>query len=252
MRNDNLFITMPLVWIRKPEGLSPPIKVPISQIMIKTMIKWCPSLSIACLLLMASGCTLNAHRMHPDFHNRVDFIKKSVLIRPDVSMYELSPVGTAVLRDDWSRIGRENLQIAILKDFSEKKCDVKLAEKDVQSENEIKEIQALYRLVHKTMDQHTFGSRPNTANGNDFVYSLGPLESFLQKFDADAIIFVTGYDQVFYDGRKALIDLAIADSTGFILYYTVKGTTNGKDLRDPDSTMEFIRDLLASFSRMEG
>lgn len=167
-------------------------------------------------------------------------------------MYELSPVGTAVLKDDWSRIGRENLQIAILKDFSEKKCDVKLVEKDVQAENEIKEIQALYNLVHKTMDQHTFGSRPNWADSNDFVYSLGPLESFLQKFDADSIIFVTGYDQVFYDGRKALIDLAIADSTGAILYYSVKGTTNGKDLRDPDSTMELIRDLLASFSRMEG
>jgi hypothetical protein len=236
----------------KPEGLSPSIKVPISQIMKREIIKWCAPLSVACLLLMANGCTLNAHRMHPDFDTRVGLIKKSVLIRPDVSMYELSPVGTAVLRDDWSRIGRENLQIAILKDFSEKERDVKLVEKDVQTENEIKEIQALYRLVHKTMDQHTFGSRPNTANSNDFVYSLGPLETFLQRFDADSIIFVSGYDQIFYDGRKALIDLAIADSTGAILYYSVKGTTNGKDLRDPDSTMEFIRDLLASFSRMEG
>ena len=201
---------------------------------------------------MATGCTLNAHRMHPDFNTRVGFIKKSVLIEPDVSMYEQSPVGAVFLRDDWSRIGRENLQIAILRDFNEKKRDVKLVERDVQTENEIKEIQALYNLVHKTMDQHTFGSRPNTANSNDFVYSLGPLESFLQKFDADSIIFVTGYDQVLYNGRKALIDFAIADSSGAILYYTVKGTTNGKDLRDPESTMDFIRDLLASFSRMEG
>jgi hypothetical protein len=201
---------------------------------------------------MVNGCTLNAHRMHPDFHIRVGFIKKSVLMSPDVNMYELSPVGTTVLRNDWSQLGRQNLQIAILRDFGEKKCDVKLVVEDVRTENEIEEIQALYKLVHKTMDQHTFGSRPNKANSDDFVYSLGPLESFLQKFDADSIIFVTGYDQVFYDGRKALIDLAIADSTGSILYYTVKGTTNGKDLRDPDSAMELIRDLLASFSRMEG
>ena len=220
--------------------------------MIRTLIKWCIPLPIACLLLMANGCTLNAHRMHPGFHIKVGFIKKSVLMSPDVNMYELSPVGTAVLRDDWSRTGRENLQIAILRDFSEKKCDVKLVEKNVQTENEMKEIQALYKLVHKTMDQHTFESRPNKANSNDFVYSLGPLESFLEKFDADSIIFVTGYDQVHYDGRKALIDLAIADSTGAILYYTVKGTIYGKDLRNPDSTMELIRDLLASFSRMEG
>ncbi len=81
------------------------------------------------------------------------------------------------------------------------------------------------------------------------VYSL---ESILQKLGADAMIFVTGYDQVFNGGRKALIDLAIADSSGTILYYTVKGTTEGKDLRDPADTAALIRDLLTSFSRMEG
>jgi hypothetical protein len=49
-----------------------------------------------------------------------------------------------------------------------------------------------------------------------------------------------------------MIDLAIADSTGTILYYAVKGTRNGKDLRDPAGTAALIRDLLSGFSRMEG
>ena len=66
------------------------------------------------------------------------------------------------------------------------------------------------------------------------------------------MIFVTGYDQVYEGGRKALIDLTIADSSGTIFYYMVKGTMQGKDLRDPASTAILIRDLLSSFSRMEG
>jgi hypothetical protein len=125
-------------------------------------------------------------------------------------------------------------------------------EMDTQTAKEMAEVQTLYRLVHKTMDQHTFGPDQKIAENDGFNFSVGSLESILQKLSADAMIFVTGYDQVFNGGRKALIDLAIADSSGTILYYTVKGTTEGRDLRDPASTAALIRDLLASFSRMEG
>ena len=220
--------------------------------MVRANMKWCVFVSIMCLLFLVTGCTLKAHKMHPEFNARAGSLKESVLISPDISMYELSPGGRAILRDDWSQVGRANLQNAILRDFKDKQFNVQLVEMDLRFENEMTEIQSLYKLVHKTMDQHTFGRQQNLANRNGFNYSLGPLKSFLQKFGADSIIFVTGYDQVFYDGRKALIDLAIADASGTILYYTVKGTTNGKDLRDPDSTTELIHDLLASFPRVEG
>ena len=214
--------------------------------------KWHSLLPIVCFLLLVSGCALDAHRMHPEFDLRAGPIRESVLITPDVSMYELSSGGRAMLRDDWSRVGRQNLQNAILRDFKNKQYNVKLVEMDTQTTKEIAEVQALYRLVHKTMDQQTFGAHQNMAEHGGFIFSLGSLDSILQKLGADAMIFVTGYDQVYKGGRKALIDLAVADSSGTILYYTVKGTTEGRDLRDPASTAALIRDLLASFSRMEG
>jgi hypothetical protein len=190
--------------------------------------------------------------MHPEFNARAGSIQKSVLITPDVNMYELSSGGVVMLRDDWSRVGRKNLQNAILQDFKDKQCTVKLVEMDTQTAKEMAEVQTLYRLVHKTMDQHTFGPHQKMAEKDRFNFSLGSLESILQKLGADAMIFVTGYDQVFNGGRKALIELAIADFSGTILYYTVKGTTEGKDLRDPADTAALIRHLLSSFSRMEG
>jgi hypothetical protein len=214
--------------------------------------KWRFPLSIMCLLLLVTGCALDAYRIHPEFDTRAGSIQKSVLIAPDVSMYELSSGGVVMLRDDWSRVGRKNLQNAILQNFKDKQCNVKLVEMDTQTAKEMAEVQTLYRLVHKTMDQHTFGPHQDMAEHDGFNYSLGSLESILQKLGADAMIFVTGYDQVFDGGRKALIDLAIADSSGTILYYTVKGTTEGKDLRDPAGTAALIRHLLSSFSRMEG
>jgi hypothetical protein len=220
--------------------------------MTETKNKWHSLISIICLLLWVTGCVLDAHRMHPEFDIRAGSIQESVLIMPDVSMYELSSGGRAILRDDWSGVGRQNLQNAILQNFKNKNCSVKLVELDTQTAKEIAEIQALYGLVHKTMDQRTFGLHQKMADNDEFIFSLGSLDSVLQKFGADAMIFVTGYDQVYNGGRKALIDLAIADSSGTILYYTVKGTTEGRDLRDPASTAALIRDLLASFSRMEG
>ena len=157
-----------------------------------------------------------------------------------------------MLRDDWSKVGRKNLQNAIFRSFNDKQCNVKFVQMDTPIAKEVAEVQSLYRLVHKTIDQHTFGSHKYMDGNNEFDFSLGSLESILQKIGADSMIFVTGYDQIYHGGRKALIDLAIADSTGTILYYSVKGTTAGKDLRDPASTAVLIRDLLARFSRMDG
>ena len=214
--------------------------------------KWHSPLSMMCLFLLMTGCALDAYRMHSDFDARAGSIQKSVLITPDVSMYEFSSGDVVMLRDDWSSVGRKNLQNAIIRNFKEKQCNVKLAQMDTQTATEMAEVQTLYRLVHKTMDQQTFGPHQHAAANNGFNFSLGSLDSILQKLDADAMIFVTGYDQVHNGGRKAMIDLAIADSSGTILYYTVKGTTAGKDLRDPASTAALIRDLLSSFSRMEG
>ncbi len=171
---------------------------------------------------------------------------------PDVGMYEFSSGGVAMLRDDWSRDGRKNLQNAILGYLKDKQCNVKLIEMDSQTAQEMEEVQALYRLVRKTMDQHAFGHHQNRDNNDRFDFSIGSLEAILQKLDADAMIFVTGYDKVFNGGHKALIDLAVADSSGDILYYSVKGTTKGEDLRDPVSTAALIRDLLSNFSGMEG
>jgi hypothetical protein len=205
-----------------------------------------------CLLLLITGCALDAYRMHPDFDARAGSIQESVLIAPDVVMYEFSSGGVITLRDDWSSVGRKNLQNAIIRNFKDKQCNAKLVQMDTQTATEMAAVQALYRLVHKTMDQQTFGSDQHLAANDGFNFSLGSLESILQKLGADAMIFVTGYDQVHNSGRKALIDLAIADSSGAILYYTVKGTTEGKDLRDPASTAALIRDLLSSFSGAEG
>lgn len=220
--------------------------------MVKTKSNWCSRLSAICLFLLIAGCTLNTHKLHPEFDARAVLVKTPVLIPLDVNMYELSSGGMAVMREDWSSIGCKNLQIAILHHLQRKHYNIKLMEPNSQIAAELAEIRTLYKLVHQSMDQHAFGPQNSAGEAKGFDFSVGSLEAILQKLDADAMIFVSGYDQVSREGRKALIDFAMADSSGTILFYSVKGTTQGKDLRDADSAAALVQDLLSHFSRMEG
>ena len=88
--------------------------------MTGTLNKWRSVLSITYLLLLVTGCALDAYRIHPEFGTKAGSIKDPVLIIPDVSMYEFSSGGVVMLRDDWSRAGRKNLQNAILGYFKDK------------------------------------------------------------------------------------------------------------------------------------
>jgi hypothetical protein len=170
----------------------------------------------------------------------------------DVNIFQMMPDGLVILRDDWSAVGRKNLQNAITQNLKSRQCDLKPLETNIQNSGEIEEIRALYKLVHKTMDRHAFGPSRNTSEKRGFQYCLGSMETILQKLDADAAIFMTGYDKVSAGGRKSMIDLAIADSSGTILYYSVNGTIKGNDLRDPESAQLMVRDLLAGLSKAEG
>ena len=209
---------------------------------------------VACLLILITGCTLSSYSSHPEYDVRSSAIKNPVLLMSDVKIYQMTSDGEVTLRDDWSAVGRKNLQDAISQNFRSRQCDLKTLESSIQTAGEIEEIKALYKLVHKSMDQQAFGSSRNNSKKRGFQYCLGSMEAILQKLEADGAIFVTGYDKVSAGGggRKSMIDLAIADSSGTILYYSVSGTIKGNDLRDPESAQLVVRDLLAGFPGAQG
>ena len=208
--------------------------------------------AVVCLLIMITGCTLSSYSSHPEYSVRTNTIKSPVLLMSDVNIYQMTSDGLVTLRDDWSAVGRKNLQNAITQNLKSRQCDLKPLESNNQNSGEIEEIKALYKLVHKSMDQQAFGPSRNNSKKRGFQYCLGSMETILQKLDADGAIFVTGYDKVSAGGRKSMIDLAIADSSGTILYYSVSGTIKGNDLRDPESAQLMVRDLLAGFSKAQG
>ena len=208
--------------------------------------------TIACLIILITGCTLSSYNTHPEYVDGTPAIKHPVLLMADVNLYQMTSDGMVTLRDDWSAVGRKNLQNALSRNLKSRQCDLKPLVSNPQISGQIEEIKALYKLVHKSMDQQALTSSRSGAKKRGFQYCLGSMETILQKSNADAAIFVTGYDKVSAGGRKSMLDLAIADSSGTILYYSVQGTVKGNDLRDPESARLMVRDLLAGFSGAEG
>ncbi len=213
--------------------------------------RWFFCLLLISLSFAASGCALSEQRSHPEFEARIHTIAQPVLIPPDVGMLELLPSGLIRQRDDWTATGCRNLQNAISTYLKNANITLKPLIIAPQIAPEIAEIQALYRLVHKSMQQQTFNTHQDSQTGRPFEYSVGSVNALLNKLGADSMIFVSGYDRVSNAGRKALIDIAIADASGTILYYSVKGSIQGRDLRDPASANIMVQKLLTGFTRIQ-
>ncbi len=202
---------------------------------------------LICFCWLAGGCSLSAQRVHPEFDTRVKTVKRAVLVPPDVSMLELLPSGFIRQRADWDSKSHRNLQSAIRHQLQVRQCSLRPLVPDADIERELLEIQALYRLVQKSMWQQAVKSANGSQSARRFNYSLGSIDTLMDRLGADALVFVSGYDRVSTAGRKALIKLAITDASGAILYYAVRGSIQGNDLRDPASADHIMTELFSSF-----
>ena len=143
------------------------------KIMISTRFKQFANLIIACLLILMTGCALSSYNTHPEYDQRIRAVKNPVLLMSDVHMYQMTSDG-------------KNLHKAILQNLQSRQCDIKPLEPGNETSQEIEEVKTLYKLVHKTMDQQTFGSSRSISRKRGFRYSLGSLETVLEKLNADA------------------------------------------------------------------
>ena len=224
-----------------------------------------------CLLLLAFGCAgVAPYRAHPEFEMRTENIKTSGLLSPDIKIYEFTAGGVRELRDDWCAKGRENVQGALIQCFQGKPLEIKPITVDKEMEEEMEDIYALYRAVSISINTHTYGDFKFPEKMKTFDYSIGPIDKIMQKHGTDALVFVYGFDEISTGGRKALqaagiiagvltgvvvmprsgvtvVSAAMVDPSGAILWYNIKGSQGGYDLRDPQSATNFIRSIVFDY-----
>lgn len=223
-----------------------------------------------CLLFLAVGCAPITKTVHPEFEMRVKDIKTTGFLSPDIKIYELTAGGVRELRDDWCIKGKENVQKATMDCLGEWPLEIKPITIDKESEEEMEEIYALYRAVSTSILLHTQGDNKFPEKVKNFDYSIGSIENILKKYEVDSLILVNGFDEISSAGRQALkaagiiagaltgvvmiprsgitiVSVSLVDPSGVILWYNIKGSHGGYDLRNPESATKFVTEILSNY-----
>ena len=210
------------------------------------------SLALFCISLAFFGCTTPAYRAHPEFEIRAGNLNTMGIMPCDIKAYEVSGLGLVELRDDWCVTSKKNVVNALIQGLKDKHYNTKALTIDQEIEEEMDRIQALYRVVNKSIQLHTYGPQLFPEKGKNFVYSLGPFEEVLQRSGANSLVFVSGLDHESRGGRVAFLSVAVADSSGAIVWYCVKGIEGERGLRDPEIASKLVNNILASFPEVGG
>jgi hypothetical protein len=229
-----------------------------------------------CLLFMAVGCAPIIKTVHPQFEMHAKDIKTLGLLSPDIKIYEFTAGGIRELRDDWCAKGKENVQRAMIECLTEKPLEIKPITTDKEMEEEMQEIYALYRAVSNSINLHTRGENKFPEKEKNFDYSIGSVEKILKRYGGDALIFVNGIDEISSAGRQALkavgiiagiaaaaagvggaiiiprsgitvVSIALVAPSGTILWYNIKASEGGYDLRNPESATKLVRDVFSDY-----
>jgi hypothetical protein len=201
------------------------------------------------LFCFTEGCVTADHRAHPQFESRVTGIKALTLVPPTVEIYELSPSGLPELRDDWCVLGKKNLEEALVKTFREKQYAIYPPRGDSALQKELAEIQTLYAQVNKSVQLHSYGPQVFPEKVAQFEYGIGSIQRLVEACGTDSLVFVNGFDQVSTQTPKTYVSIAVADPSGAILWYCVKGSKGGYELKDPHSASRLVEEILSSFPK---
>jgi len=236
------------------------------------------SVVFAAILLLSGGCVSTLewyrkyqqpYRAHPELDRRAKAVRVVGLLPPDIKIYELTAGGVTELRDEWSAAGRDAVVQGLSETLKERGVAIKPLVVDKDLQRSVDDVAVLYRAVSSSIIEHTYKQHPFHTKLENFDYSVGPLDPLLQKYQADGIVIVYGVDQISTAGRKALrgvglvlgavtgqpvvsqgttvLNIALVDRSGAVLWYKIAGDSGGFDLRDARSAKAFVQRLVADF-----
>jgi hypothetical protein len=234
-------------------------------------------LGLGALLLVTGGCartvTLDSRagqytRLHPEASDRARAFRTTAILPPDIKVYSVSAGGVREPRDDWSAAGRDHVIAAVREGLKGHLVEVRPSPSDKETQEQIDDVQALYRAVAGSIGEHAYpvGFNAFRHKLERFEYSVGPVDRLLQKYRADALLIVHGYDEVSSGGRRALrtvswilpignqvesdgaaLTIALVDRSGTVLWFDLASRAGGTDFRDRASMVEAVKVLLAKY-----
>lgn len=179
------------------------------------------------LVFFLCGCT-SMLKKSPDFDAAISKVKTIAIMPPDIDVFQLSAGGVQELMDEWSDQAKELTRQSLEKHLGSRyQFQIKFIDKDWIKTNHKglwEKNRALYNAVSTSAMIHAYpGVNAFDYKVNNFDYTLGEEVGELAKVcEADALLFVRGFDNEATAGRTALLvwDVLIGAATGVMIIPT--------------------------------
>jgi len=197
--------------------------------------------------------------VHPDLKKEVPESPRIGLIRPSIEIQQVSAGGVSEKMQDWCDTACANVRVAIEEVFGESIKIIPMEQFEFESSlsEEMMEMDGLYETVTMTIANTWAGAAAFPKQYRRFNYSLGELDEIFDALQVDALIFVSGFDQVKTGGRKTFefvallavgavyskstfLDVGLVGRSGKLLWYKLMGSLPQTDLRDPEGARAYV------------
>jgi len=210
-------------------------------------------------------------RAPPDFPQRMRKVKTIGILKPEVKVFEITSGGVKELRPEWCDEACGLVKSGIAAEFQRFGYELKGIDPGKDSGGEILEMLALHEAVVAGILGHSYdGPGLFPAKRTNFDYTVGPIDNIVRPAGADALLVVSGVDEISTSGRKAMQTLGILagaavgiittpnmgktflfvsliDRSGDLLWFNVQGGAGGYNLREPESVSKLVAKSLAGF-----
>jgi hypothetical protein len=175
---------------------------------------WTPGRALFVALLVTllaglAGCVTPppTFKTRPEAAAKLATLKRIAIAPPDVEVREISAGGVPEVRDDWTAQVATTLggALAAASGFAPPVAPAAM------SADELKEVQALIRLITVNHLTFLFGPKEFSPTERPLTYALGRIDALADAAGgADALLFVFARDAYSSAGRKALVALGFA------------------------------------------
>jgi hypothetical protein len=183
--------------------------------------------------LFLSGCA-TTFRTSPTYESSIKEIKTIAIMPPDVEVYKLTAGGVRELIDEWSTAAKKYFEDALVKYLGQRHdFQVKFISEDWLKDNYgdlWRQNRALYNAISLSALRHAYAdassaqmSEPFPTKMEKFDYSMGKeIQDLARAVDADALLFLYGYDHEATTGRDLLLawNITMAVFTGVMIIPT--------------------------------
>lgn len=235
-------------------------------------IRWLAIAFFLVILAPAAGFTAEQEpfRAPPDFLQRMQKVKTIGILKPEVKVFEITSGGVKELRPEWCDEACGIVKSGITAEFRRFGFELKAIDPGKDSEGEVREMLALHEAVVAGILRHAYdGPGLFPAKKTNFDYTVGSIDNIVGP-TADALLVVSGIDEISTSGRKAMQTLGIlagaavgivtspnmgktflfvslVDRSGDLLWFNVQGGAGGYNLREPESVSKLVAKSLAGF-----